>query len=205
MKTPEKLTIVCDLDSILVNLLGPWLDWYNRTYNDQLTVAHLTAYHIEKIVKPECGWKVFDFFDRDKPHSVQPPAYHDLPALPGAVEALRVLHDHGHDIIISTAVAGETAGDKFTWCKKNIPFIKQSHIMVGSRKERLHCDIFIDDAPKNLEAHRAAWPDTLHLAIAYPYNAEVPGIVRAESWNDTRAAWAEICYRVARRASTLLR
>ena len=181
------LEITCDLDSIVVDLLNPWLDWYNLKWNDNLTIADLRGYNIEKIVKPECGWKVFDIFQISS-------WYESLPILPGAFEALEVLHRKGHDLIIASAVAGDTAAAKFKWCKNNLPFIRSGHILIGARKDRIHSDVFIDDAPKNIEDHKKRWPHSKIMTISYPYNEEQKHLldVRAEGYEDTRTAWETI-------------
>jgi 5'(3')-deoxyribonucleotidase len=183
----RKLTIVCDLDSIIIDLMGPWFDWYNKTYNDTLSLDAIDQWDVEKFVKPECGLKIFDFFHL-------PDSYVSLPPHLGAVEGLMELHKKGHDIVICTAVSGEGASHKFSWCKKHLPFLDRKHIFVGSRKELLHADVFIDDGPHNIEAYRLKWPEAFIATIAWPYNKAVEHLVdiRAQSYKDTVNAWAEI-------------
>ena len=181
------LTLIIDLDSIIVDLLGPWLGWYNELYDDKLTVADLTSYAIEKHVKPGCHYSIYDFFtpvDR----------YAECPILPGASEALAAFRDMGHDIVIATATAGQTAHQKWVLAKKAAPWLPASHIMVGSRKELLRGDVFIDDAPKNVVKYKQAWPEAKAMTIAYPYNAEIYDWydLRAEGWQNPAGAWSQI-------------
>ncbi len=82
----RRLTILCDLDGIVVDLLRPWFDWYNQRWDDNLSIEHMTDYHIENIVKKECGQQIFGFFRNTK-------AYRSLLPLPGAVEGLKNIVD----------------------------------------------------------------------------------------------------------------
>jgi hypothetical protein len=53
-------------------------------------------------------------------------------------------------------------------------------------------DAIIDDKPATIEQFANAGKEV--VTIAYPYNAEVAQVcaLRAESFQDTEAAWAEI-------------
>jgi 5'-nucleotidase len=185
------LILVFDLDSIVIDLLGPWVTYYNNIWNDNKTVSDITDYHIEKIVKPECGAKIYDVFK-------DPGFYPNLPPIDGAIEALYKLHNQGHDVVIATAIAGFTpeerakaAGDKYLWCGKNIPFIPQRNIQIGTRKELIHADVFVDDSPSNIQAYKKKWPNADVLSIAYPYNIHMRLIVRymAQDYQNTKQAW----------------
>jgi 5'(3')-deoxyribonucleotidase len=184
----KSLVVVCDLDSIVIDLLGPWLDWYNSKWKDSLTVDDLVQYDIHKIVNPDCGTQIYDFL-HDSPER-----YRKLPPIQGAVASLKLLQDAGHDLILASAVLGDTAGEKFRWCHQNLPFLPTQNLMVGARKERIWGDIFIDDAPKNLLAYRACWSEATLMSIMYPYNRHMTAHVdvHADGYLDTGKAWSEI-------------
>lgn len=184
----RQLSIVVDLDSILINLLDPWLAEYNSQYQDNLTIEHLTAYKIEEIVKPECGMKIFSVFH-------DPGFYASLPPLPGAVESMKELHEAGHEVMICSASVGDSAGEKFKWCKHHLPFVHRDDIFLGHKKHKLRADILIDDAPHQIANYASAWgEDALIMTIAYPYNRDVKHLVDvyAESYKDTKTAWRTI-------------
>jgi 5'(3')-deoxyribonucleotidase len=189
--------------------MDPWLAWYNETWGDGLTLSQITDWHVTKFIKdeaqprPEQHLDIYSFFHPEKTHKVQPPLYRDLTPLDGAVEGLRALHEAGHDILLATAVEGETAGEKHKWCQRHIPFIPRRNIFTGSRKERIHGDIFIDDGPHNLTAHHEKWGiETALMTIAYPYNEESQKLVDvyARGYRDTRSAWETIVEAVGRLA-----
>lgn len=181
------LTIITDLDNIIIDLLRPWISWYNITNKDDLTIDEMTSYKFEDHAKP--GSQIYKFFD-----TTFYDYYSECSVLPGAAKALEAIHQDGHDIIVSTAVAGRTAHLKWDLAKKAMPWIPENNIMVGSRKEKLYGDVFIDDAPKNLIKYKNAWPSAHVLTIGYPYNQDCRNIVNlfAEDHNNTEKAWSEI-------------
>ena len=183
----RKLRLIFDLDAIIANLLDSWLEWYNQAYDDDLIIDDLTSYHLEDHVKPECGKNVFKFFH-------PPERYGMIPILPGASEGLSYLRKAEHDILICTATAGSTAQQKYEIVKRAAPWIKRENIFIGSRKEVLKGDVFIDDAPKNILSYRKEWPQAKIATISYPYNVGVKGEVDcyAQDHNDTAAAWSQI-------------
>jgi 5'(3')-deoxyribonucleotidase len=183
---PKKLVIGCDLDAILIDLIRPWLDWYNKLHDDKITVDEITQYKVEKFATKTD--RMFAFFDD---HT----NYTNCPVLPGAAEGLKELSEAGHDIVIATATAGQTASLKWHLVAKVAPWLHENDVMVGSRKELLCLDVFIDDAPKNVVKYRNRWPNAHILTIAYPYNRDIKSLVNcyAMDHNNTHQAWGEMC------------
>lgn len=181
-----RLEIAIDLDAIIIDLLRPWLDWYNINHGDNLTVDDIIDYKVERVAKKTRN--MFAFF-KDLNN------YANCPVLPGASEGLLELHDAGHDVIVATATAGRTAELKWQLVKKAAPWFDDDNVQVGSRKDRIYADVFIDDAPKNISSYRRRWPKAHILTIAYPYNRVSQSLVnlRAEDHNNTVQAWRQIC------------
>ncbi len=176
-----------DLDSIIADLLTPWLEWYNQCWGDNLKLQQVVTYNIETHVKPECGNRIYDFFQ-------DPSRYGAIPIFEGAIKGLKTLADNNVDIVIVTATAGQTAPQKHILAKKAAPWLTRKDIIIGSRKEILHGDFFIDDAPTNLTSYRAEWPDTHLVTIGYPYNQEFRhkvSLFAEDCYNPTKA-WDEI-------------
>jgi 5'(3')-deoxyribonucleotidase len=182
--------VVFDLDSFIADLMSPWLAWYNETWRDNLSMADITSYAIQDHVKPECHWKVFDFFRGPE----GPARYGSIPIFPGAAEGLAKLNQHDVEIIIATATAGSTAPEKYTIAKRAAPFLDKDHIQIGSKKELIHGDFFGDDAPKNIAAYLDEWPDTHVMTIGHPYNQEFRDKIHcfADDYNNTRTAWEKM-------------
>jgi len=175
-------TFICDLDCIVLDLLPPWVDWINFTFGTQLKVEGITKYEMHELCHAK--WGVYDFFK-------VPGNYSNCSPIDGAVDGLKSLQALGLDVVIASALAGNQAQEKYDWCKKHLPFISKSNVMVGGRKELLRGDFLFDDAPKNHIKFGEVNPGARRLAIAYPYNKSLFKAVDcyARDYRSPRAAW----------------
>lgn len=188
----RKLTVLCDLDGIVVDLLGPWLAAYNAKWDDNLTPDHITDWNIHQFAKPECGFKMYDFIDSGE-------VYKNLRALPGAVEGIKQIEKMGHEVIMVSAGSKNlaTAGHKLEWCKEFLKFSRKKCI-IAHKKELVCGDVFIDDSPENILKYRERWPDVPIMTISHPYNQRVADVCwRAEGHKDTEAAWKKMVFWVS--------
>lgn len=185
----KKLTLGFDLDAIGIDLLRPWISWYNKAHDDDLHHDQVTQYKVEKFMKKATINQVFSFFDDGGK------LYAECPVLPGAAEGLLELSEAGHDIVIATATVDDSANVKWHLVKKLAPWLSSSNVMVGSRKELLDFDVFCDDAPKNVVKYRNKRPNAHIVTIAYPYNKDIQSLVNlyAQDHNNTVQAWRQIC------------
>lgn len=178
-------TILCDLDSILADILTPWLRSYNRDYSDTLTVDRIPSWDFHNIVKPECGTKIYDYLR-------EPGFFENLKPLPGAIEAVQALRSAGHDFLVLTAGADveDAATQKVRWCKRYLD-LSPKQVIVTPRKELVRGDVLIDDSPEQIKKYRGAWGQApLILTISYPYNECVRGDCwRFKGWDDTADSW----------------
>ncbi len=180
----RRLTVLCDLDGMVADLMTPWLRAYNQQYGDTLTHAQLLDFDIHHFVKPECGQKIYDFINSGD-------VYTQLEPLAGALSGIEVIEQMGHNVVIVTAGAKHvhTAGHKLEWCKKHLGFNRKK-VIIAHQKELVRGDVFLDDSPKMIRNYRAAWPNTPILTIAYPHNLCVEGLcTRYPSFEDTFTAW----------------
>lgn len=180
--------ILCDLDSILADIMTPWLDSYNRDYQDTLTVDRIPSWDFHNVVKPECGTKIYDYLR-------EPGFFENLKPLPGAVEAVSALRSAGHDFLVLTAGADveDAATQKVRWCRRYLD-LSPKQVIVTPRKELVRGDVLIDDSPEQIRRYRETWGwDPTILAISYPYNESVYRHCRRfYGWNETADAWAQI-------------
>ena len=80
----NKEIIAVDVDDVTLDLVGTWLQKYNKDYKDNLTKNQILEWNVQKFVKPECGAKIFDYIENPK-------IYGDMPPLKGAIEGVRFL------------------------------------------------------------------------------------------------------------------
>jgi 5'-nucleotidase len=183
----KKLTILCDVDAIVADLLGKWLQRHNTDHGDDVKVEHITNWDMATCLKT--GTKCYQYLYEEG-------FFADLKPLPGAVEALEALHADGHFIVMATAHSypGKSAAEKVHWIRETLPFIPKRNMMIGHQKHLLRGDVFIDDSPDNIHDYRVAWPDAQILTIEYPYNKYSKGQVNlyAKDWANTASAWNQI-------------
>lgn len=177
--------ILCDLDSILADILTPWLAAYTKEYEDTLTIPQITGWAFHNFVKPECGYRIYQYLST-------PNFFADLVPLPGAVEAVQKIIGMGHDFLVVTAGAAvdDAATQKIRWCKRYLG-LAPKQVIVTPRKELIRGDLLIDDSPEQIAKYRRAWPKTPIFAIAYPYNLSAD-CARFSDWTDTAHAWANM-------------
>ncbi len=188
------MRILIDLDSTVVDLLGPWLEIYNQQYDDNIQLPDISTFKLHDITK-KAGKDIYAIIERDG-------FFESLPALPGAIEAVRALHDDGHEIhIVSDCPFPEGKKGKGHWFAKHLSFIPKGRLWIGGEKACLKADALIDDGPHNADAYRKAHPEAFLAGIAFPYNAECKSFdLRAEGYHDTEDAWAQIVAAVRERA-----
>lgn len=184
----SKLVIGFDLDGIIAAFHEAWLSWYNKTWDDNISI-HQLKWDLKSIVKEECGNDVYNFIRSAD-------IYKNILPIPGSLKTVTDLAKMGHDVLIVTHPAGgsHTIPDKMMWIRKHLPMIREDNVIFISRKELIKLDVFVDDSPRNIIPYRKAWPDSHILTIAWPYNQELGSIVnlRAASYQQPYLAWKAI-------------
>ncbi|MFP5308747.1 MAG: 5' nucleotidase, NT5C type [Actinomycetes bacterium] len=127
-----------------------------------------------------------DDFDRWHRHAVvERRMFRHLDPMPGAADVLRRLSDRGVRIRIVTHrlyVSGThsiAASDTVDWLDEHeIPYWD---LCMVAKKGDVGCDLYVDDAPHNVEALRDIGRRT--IVYDWPYNRHLDG-PRARSWAD---------------------
>ena len=176
------MRIICDLDSIVVDLLTPWLKAHNEAQGDNLTVDKILTWDTHEFAKG--GHAVYDVLN-------QPFFFRDLEPLPGAIQAIETLNDRGHEIFMVTAASYPVNFvDKVNWHAEFLPFLSKKNLVFAHEKYIIPADAIIDDGPHNATAYAKCHPHALVLGIEYPYNKDCEHYTMlAPSYNDPRAAW----------------
>ena len=146
------MRIWLDMDGVIVDLVGPWLEWLNNRYNLDLVPSDIDSWYVADITKlrgrgytrEEVNYPLtqYDF-------------WLSLPIYPGAKEAVQRWQLMGHDVrVASTPYNGPTAGAKFEWMNRNLPEIPWRHINLSGDKSTLIGDVMVDDKVDNLAGFR---------------------------------------------------
>lgn len=147
----------------------------------------------------ECGWKnmtSFEEFWALHLEAVRDGIFAKMDVYDHAVEVMHRLKDAGHTIVMVTArdlgeeLAEKVLEDTMTFfTRHNIPF---DELVITNVKTGVVADLFVDDAPHNVEQLRAVGRDV--VTFDQSYNRHLDGM-RASNWleleeiiNDLEAA-----------------
>lgn len=94
------MTILCDFDGVIADMLPAWVARYNEDYNDTLRPDAVDQWDMVPFVKPECGTKIFSYLH-------DPRLYHDVLPMAGALAGIEVLRARGNRVLIVTACVND--------------------------------------------------------------------------------------------------
>ena len=156
------MRLVIDMDEVIVDLMGPVLKQFNRTYGTKLIKEDITSWDLPK--------EMCEIF-------MQPDFFLGLEPFPEAIEGVRKLVDRGHDVIIATAPSGspDIAKDKMLWVNAWMPEMIDN-LYITQRKDRIKGDLICDDRPTYLMEF-----DGISVAMDRPWNREVDADARVTS------------------------
>lgn len=163
-KCEKRLTILCDIDEVINNLVSRLIRVYNRKYEDNLTIDEMVDYDLRKFVKPECE-DIFDEFCTDD-------LIADLEIQPKAKEVIEELSKR-HNIYFLTSTFPKNIYIKDKWLKKMIPGYDSTHLIMCVNKFMVHGDILIDDYLENFARKRfIGEPVKYNLIFDKPWNRD---------------------------------
>jgi 5'(3')-deoxyribonucleotidase len=173
------MIIATDLDSTLSEFDKVWIERYNHDYNDELSLEAWISWDTHLYVKPECGYKIYDYFN-------DPQLYLDAQVREGAQEVVQGWLEHGHEVLVISSCVPSAYEPKAAWLKRHFPGIPKGNFIATSRKELIRADALIDDAFHNL----VSFPGRRYL-LDSPWNrveaaleARRQGITVARDWHE---------------------
>ena len=172
----KKLTILCDADDTIINLLPRWLAEVNQMYGKTVCKEDIQSWDITKAYPGLTADEVLnplyraDFWDTVTP-------------IKGSGYYLERLIKDGHNLSIVTASNLETSGAKTAKLLKLFPFLGREQIIFTQNKQAVPGDVLIDDGVHNLIGGNYR-----KLLFHQPGNAAFRegehGITRVYSWKE---------------------
>lgn len=191
----KKLTLLVDMDGILVDLLAHWLSCIALDTGIVVNPSEVDGWAMEKHPKlaPLGLDGVLKYLHQDD-------FFLNAPWLPGAHDGLKKLYTDGHDVNIVSSPSGPiSAKEKYQWFKNQAPWFPSKNIMLANRKTLVRGDVLIDDHPQTGLDYVNTWPEAIVMAIGYSYNKNLTNhsrIYRVNEYPDTQTAWEQICCHV---------
>lgn len=161
---------IVDVDDVTAELMGKWLEVYNKEYEDSVEKSQITDWAVHEFVKPLCGRKFYNYLTKK--------LYNDISPIEGALDGINKLRQYAH-VVFVTSFIPKTAGAKYEWLLHH-GFLDNSKDYVETySKGLIKADILIDDGWHNIQSFKG------HLPILYnqPWNEKYKHHFRAKDWN----------------------
>jgi 5'(3')-deoxyribonucleotidase len=172
---PERLRLGIDLDGVVADFNVGWMERYNRQFGARL--------HHSQVVMWDGLHELTHFPTMEEfwawAQLGPPTIFRELPAIEGAIEALTDLA-RDHRIVIISSKFDWAIPDTLEWLAEHRLPAREIHFVWD--KTRVPCDVYLEDAPRNLEALVAAHPDALVCRMVRPWNRPLEGAVDVHDW-----------------------
>jgi len=169
------ITLLIDMDAILVDILKSWILEINRRFDEKITLEDIVNWNVGDCCK--AGNKVYGILHEKG-------FFEDLDPIEGAVETMKKLQDEGFEIFIVTAPIMDSPyvfREKIKWVQKHLPFFDINRIIFSNFKDQIKGDILFDDAPKNIDPFSGT-----PIVLDYPFNRDIKNknAIRVQNWDE---------------------
>jgi 5'(3')-deoxyribonucleotidase len=175
-----------DLDGVVADFNAAWIGRYNAEFGALLPLDAVR--HWDGIPDVTHFTDMAGFWGWAR-HQDGASLFRHLEPYPGALEALNRLERAGHDIVVLTFKPDWAVSDTFAWLGEHRIPTREVH--VTEDKHLVACDLYLDDAPHQLERIAAARPRSTTCRFVRPWNRPVPGIVDVAGWTEFEEIVAE--------------
>lgn len=155
-----KRKLAVDIDNTIWDLITPWINYYNRRYNDNVKYEDITEYSFFDVIKNITRKEMLEllaeneFWSEVKPYS-------------NSFEYLKKLNDE-FELYIATSTSYKTPREKFDKLFTFFNFLSEDQLIVISKKQLLNVDILIDDCVDYLIGGNYT-----KILIDSPYNKDI--------------------------------
>lgn len=163
-------TIAVDMDEVIADLLGHWIEAINEYEGESLKREEILDWDMTKYVS--CGKKVYTHLTYD--------LFRNLPVIKDSQRVVKELMKEYEVYIVSTATNHpESMLAKLEWLKEHFPFISSDNVVLCGNKRIINTDFMIDDGMHNLESFKGTG-----ILFDAPHNRLETEFMRVKSWND---------------------
>lgn len=181
-----------DLDGVVADFNAGWIARYNQHFEGALTPDQVM--HWDGLVPMTHFADMDEFWSwaREGTSSI----FRELPCYEGACPALAALA-RDHDIVVISSKYDWAIPDTLEWLAEHRFPTREIHFTW--EKHTVDCDVYLEDAPHNLELLVRERPDRTTCRFVRPWNTPIEGAVDVHNWDEFAAVVADLHERTASR------
>jgi 5'(3')-deoxyribonucleotidase len=175
----SQMRIGVDLDGVVANFTKGWTTQYEIDFNKKIQPSDITEWGLSK---PLTHFEEeIDFWNWAKNINGSS-IFRNLEVYEDSVETLIELSKLGHEIVILSSKPWWSVHDTFMWLgERKIP-TREVHFLED--KWKINCEVYIDDAPHQLEMYVEKVPTKTIIRFVRDYNTPVEGTIDLHNWKD---------------------
>ncbi|CAN5487299.1 MAG: hypothetical protein H0V12_00595 [Chloroflexi bacterium] len=171
----RRLRLGIDLDGVVADFNMGWMERYNRRFGAQLHHSQVVSWDGLHRLTHFSSMDEFWSWAQEGGRSI----FRDLPAFTGAVETMIELA-RDHQIVIISSKFDWAIPDTLEWLAEHRIPAREIHFLWD--KTSVACDVYLEDAPHNLEALVNAHPGSVVCRMVRPWNGPLSGAVDVSDW-----------------------
>jgi 5'(3')-deoxyribonucleotidase len=167
--------IAIDMDEVIADTLGHYLERYNKELGRSLTREALHGKRVMEVLPPEDLPHIRQYFQTAE-------FFAKIGVMPGAQEVVEALNDE-YEVFITTSAMELPVSftPKYEWLREHFPFLESSHFVFCGDKSIINADYLIDDSVKHFDHFRGEG-----ILFTAPHNVNETRFRRVNNWEDVR-------------------
>jgi 5'-nucleotidase len=178
------MIVLLDMDGCIADMHKKWIDLFKNEFDIDATYDSFEFYNLSNFPK--------DVVKRAFEVVMEPGFYRDLNPAPGAVEAVKNIHEDGHEVYIVTTppykdgiFSQYAVKEKMLWMAEHFPFLgsTKEYFIAVKNKSLVKGDVLLEDNEHNINDYKKKHPGSLVVGVKQRYNLMARPDVWVESDN----------------------
>ena len=175
----SQMRIGVDLDGVVANFTKGWTKYYEEEFGKKILEDDIQSWGLSE---PLTHFKEdLDFWKWAKDINGSS-IFRNLEVYENSVETLNELSKSGHDIVIISSKPWWSIHDTLMWLGENKIPTKEIHFIED--KWTIDCEVYIDDAPYQLENYKENTVDKKIIRFVRSYNKPLDGVYDIYNWKE---------------------
>ena len=169
-----------DMDGVLADFNTGWMSRYNAEFGTDLEASMVQEWNgLHTLTHFETMGQFWEWAQGDGRST-----FRDAPPLPGAIEGIKRIGAK-HRVCIVSSKFDWAIPDSLAWLADHDVPAREVHFLWD--KTLAQCDVYLDDAPHQLEELTEGVPHAVVCRMVHPWNDPMEGVVDIHSWEEFEA------------------